>query len=272
MWLKPGVVGVTDAAEDGMSDSGGVRVFDDRLQQHLTAWLGQWPSRSRGLSVVGCADRLRPGWDGGTYLAIGIATPDSGVLSVPPDEATNLAVFEGTNPDRVALDRLLGQLPTEFGRVSATTYRNVFRFCDRPAPLPDVGAWEAPAGADIPDWLRVFDGDVLIARNRGSGEFLAGVGIKRHDGVGRELAVGTDPPARGRGLARRLVAQAARRIIDEGGVPTYQHLPDNSVSARVADAAGFPDRGWWCFGLDPDRQPISALPGSHTLSGPLQPL
>jgi hypothetical protein len=27
-------------------------------------------------------------------------------------------------------------------------------------------------------------------------------------------------------------------------VPTYQHDPANVASARVADAAGFPDRGW----------------------------
>jgi predicted GNAT family acetyltransferase len=75
------------------------------------------------------------------------------------------------------------------------------------------------------------------------------VGIKHHDAYGRELAVGTDEAARGRGLARRLVAQAARRILDEGGIPTYQHDPANVASARVADASGFPDRGWRSAGM-----------------------
>jgi predicted GNAT family acetyltransferase len=75
------------------------------------------------------------------------------------------------------------------------------------------------------------------------------VGIKHHDRHGHELAVGTEPAARGRGLARRLVAQAARRILDEGAVPTYQHDPANIASARVAEAAGFPDRGWRSIAL-----------------------
>ena len=90
---------------------------------------------------------------------------------------------------------------------------------------------------------------MLIARDPESGAYLAGVGIKHHDTYGRELAVGTEEAARGRGLARRLVAQAARRIIDEGGVPTYQHDPSNVASARVADASGFPDRGWRSAGM-----------------------
>lgn len=78
---------------------------------------------------------------------------------------------------------------------------------------------------------------------------LLGVGIKRHDRIGRELAVVTTAQQRGRGLARRLVAQAARRVLDEGGLPTYLHGPDNTASARVADAVGFPDRGWSVYDL-----------------------
>ena len=55
--------------------------------------------------------------------------------------------------------------------------------------------------------------------------------------------------ARGRGLARRLVAQAARRVLAGGALPTYLHAPDNEASARVARAAGFPDRGWQVVGF-----------------------
>jgi predicted GNAT family acetyltransferase len=81
--------------------------------------------------------------------------------------------------------------------------------------------------------------------------YVAGVGIKQHDRFGRELAVVTEPAARGRGLARRLVAQAARRVLDEGAIPTYLHAPDNVASARVAEASGFPDRGWHVLGFFP---------------------
>jgi predicted GNAT family acetyltransferase len=61
--------------------------------------------------------------------------------------------------------------------------------------------------------------------------------------------VGTAEAARGRGLARRLVAQAARRVLDEGAVPTYVHDPANEASAKVAEAAGLKDQGWICVGL-----------------------
>ena len=56
--------------------------------------------------------------------------------------------------------------------------------------------------------------------------------------------MGTEPEARGHGLARRLVAKAARALLDEGVVATYLHDPANVASARVAEAAGFPDLGW----------------------------
>nr|WP_246277875.1 GNAT family N-acetyltransferase [Phytohabitans rumicis] len=101
----------------------------------------------------------------------------------------------------------------------------------------------------MPQWLRPFGGEVLIAREPSTGAYLAGVGIKRHDGHGNELSVGTEERARGQGLARRLVAQAARRVLDEGAVPTYLHSFDNVASARVAEAAGFPDRGWIVYGV-----------------------
>ena len=77
------------------------------------------------------------------------------------------------------------------------------------------------------------------------------VGIKVHDRHGHELAVVTDEAARGTGVARRLVATAARRVIDGGAVPTYLHAPDNVASARVADAVGFADEGWTVHGLWP---------------------
>ena len=83
----------------------------------------------------------------------------------------------------------------------------------------------------------------------------AGVGIKRHTPHGHELAVGTEPAHRGRGLARALVAQAARRVLAEGAVPLYLHEFANSASAQVAAAAGFPDRGWRVVGLLPEIYP-----------------
>jgi GNAT superfamily N-acetyltransferase len=129
----------------------------------------------------------------------------------------------------------------------------VFRTTDRVNPdIAEVGVWFEQQTDDLPEWLAPFNGPRLVAFDD-DGRPIAGVGIKVHDRFGRELAVVTDEGARGRGLARRLVATAARRVLADGAVPTYLHAPDNAASARVAEAVGFPDRGWTVYGLWPRR-------------------
>jgi len=212
----------------------------DQLDQHLRTWVGAWPPAGPGVHVVGSPVRERPGWDGRVLPVLGVVDGDgAGVIAVPPAAPTL------TGP----LDQVTAALPGALGRAGSTVYRGVFRWTLDPAPLPDAGTWVPVTDPVVPGWLRVFGDHVLIARDPGTGEYLAGVGIKRHDRYGHELSVGTEPAARGRGLARRLVAQAARRVVDSGRVATYLHDPANTASARVADAAGFPDRGWTVLGL-----------------------
>jgi predicted GNAT family acetyltransferase len=81
------------------------------------------------------------------------------------------------------------------------------------------------------------------------GNYGAGVGLKKHDQWGWEISVGTEESLRGRGIARKIVATAARYIVAHGKVATYLHAPDNHASAKVADAAGFPDHGWRVLGF-----------------------
>lgn len=219
----------------------------DLLTAHLEAWLGAWPP-SAVVDVVGAAARTRPGWDGRPAALIGVGTPLRTLLSVRPDRADPVARAVGALDDdavRRAIVRAVGAP----GRVLG---RGVFRWSRRIAGcarLADAGEWVDRGDARVPEWLRPFNyGPVLIAWD-GAGDFGAGVGIKRHDPVGHELAVVTTARLQGRGLARRLVAQAARRIVDEGGLPTYLHDPANVASARVAEAVGFPDRGWSVYGL-----------------------
>ena len=117
----------------------------------------------------------------------------------------------------------------------------------------------------VPAWLHPFGGEVLIAlipadqldqRAATRNTSAAGVGIKRHDRFGWVVAVGTEDRFAGQGLGRRLVAQAARRVITDGAVATYLHDPRNLASAKVAEAAGFPDRGWKVPRVSgPDREP-----------------
>lgn len=216
-------------------------VTQDRLAAHLRTWLGRWPGDGTGLTVVGSAARLGPGWDGGPHPLIGVSAPAGGVLSVPPASAAAVAELLARGGDH-------HDVPAAAG-LAGCWFSGVFRWSTAPAALPDAGSWVAVSDPSVPRWLHPFGGEALVALDPDTGEHVAGVGIKRHDRYGQELAVVTAEAARGRGLARRLVAQAARRVLDEGAVPTYLYARDNHGSARVADAAGFADRGWSVHGL-----------------------
>lgn len=212
-----------------------------RLDQHLRTWLGAWPPEGE-CQVVGSEQRIVPGWDGAIHRVIGVASPEGTVVSVPPDLAESLEAgghcgYEAVSELGMMLGVPTGDLP-----------RGVFRWSEAPVDLPDAGIWLQADDPRLPPWLVPFNGGVLAALDEDD-RYMAGVGIKRHDDVGWEIAVGTDPAYRGRGLARQLVTQAARRVLDEGAVPTYLHAPDNIGSARVAEAAGFPDRGWQILGF-----------------------
>jgi GNAT superfamily N-acetyltransferase len=219
----------------------------DALTAHLRRWAGTWPP-APGVTVVGDPARREPTWDGQVRRLRGVSDGIGAVLAVAPEsvEPVRRAVG-GDLADPGLGDRLadiLGLGPSVLGA-------GVFRWTHLPAPLPPAGTWVTdPRDGRLPPWLAPFNGPRLVAWDRRGG-YAAGIGIKVHDPWGRELAVVTTPAARARGLARRLVATAARRVLADGGVPTYLHDPANTASARVADAAGFPDRGWRVLGLWP---------------------
>lgn len=166
------------------------------------------------------------------------------MLSVPP---TLVDAVEAAGQDLATIG---ASLPEIVGRPDARFGRGVFRWCHELLDIePDPAAvWLPPDDGRVPPWLAVFNGEVLVHLDS-DGRYGAGVGRKRHDDFGQELSVATEEHLRGRGLARRLVAQAARRVADEGAVATYLHAPSNVGSARVAEAAGFPDTGWWVLGV-----------------------
>jgi GNAT superfamily N-acetyltransferase len=226
-----------------------VTTIEARLQEHLRRWLGRWPSSAGPgeVDVVGSRRRERGGWDGRITPLFGLRTPHGTVVSVRRRKASPVRQY--LDRPGVDLDRLLAMLPTLLDRPDQTVHSGVFRWCAQPVALPDAGIWEKASNPDVPEWLRPFGHEVLIARDPRTGAYLAGVGLKHHDRYGQEIAVGTEPAARGQGLARRLVAQATRRVIDEGAVATYQHDPANIASSKVAEAAGFPDLGWRSFAM-----------------------
>lgn len=213
----------------------------DRLDRHLRTHLGAWPPPSSGLTVVGALARERPAWDGRLQRVVGVASPEGTVLSVPPRFRAAVARL---GPDLDALGAALGDALGVGGWVFGA---GVFRWSGAPTPGDDPGTWLPVEDPRVPAWLQPFGGEVLVGLV--DGFVAAGVGRKRHDPHGHELAVVTDEGHRGQGWARRLVAQAARRVLADGAVPTYLHDPENAASARTADASGFPDRGWRILGL-----------------------
>lgn len=239
-----------------------------QLAEHLRAWVGAWPPREP-FDVVGTERRGQPGWDGSVQRLLAVQAPGIGtVLAVPPaladavrEEAERLDLPElaaaATPSDEAseeqaryleAVRRLRQRLPELFGAPHAIVGFAPFRWSTAPADLPDAGRWLPVDDPRVPEWLHPFRGPALVTLDD-DGRWLAGVGVKRHDRHGHELAVVTEERARGAGLARRLVAQAARAVLADGAVPTYLHAPDNVASARVADAVGFPDRGWRLWAL-----------------------
>lgn len=220
-------------------------VVGARLVDHLTSWLGHWPPDAP-VVVVSSPAREQPGWDGRPSSIAGVCSPEGTVLSVPPPVLREL----GGPQVGESLGEVAGVVLPAVGLPRGRFFEAAFRWCDHPALLPEVGVWVPATDPRVPPWLRPFGGEVLAAFTP-EGDYAAGLGLKRHDATCHELAVGTEEPYRGRRLARSLVAQAARRVLDEGRVPTYLHGLGNEASARVADAAGFPDRGWRIIGVVP---------------------
>jgi GNAT superfamily N-acetyltransferase len=217
----------------------------DPLTAHLQSWVGEWPPPAPGITVVGDPARLLPTWDGVVRPLQGVGDGVGTVIAVPPDavEAVSEAFADGLGARGLGnrLGEILGVGPAAFGT-------GVFRTTDRVADIADVGEWHDDQTAELPQWLAPFNGPRLVARDD-DGRPIAGVGIKVHDPKGYELAVVTAEAARGRGLARGLVATATRWVLEQGAAPTYLHEPGNEASARVAAAVGFVDRGWTVHGL-----------------------
>ena len=223
---------------------------EHRLVDHLRSWVGDWPPPPAGVHVVGDRSRLEPTWDGSVRLLQGVGDGHGVVIAVPPHAVGAVSDALSDGLDRQGLGDELGEI---LGVGRAAFGAGVFRSTAEVDPtIAELGEWFEQQTDELPEWLAPFNGPRLVARGD-DGRPVAGVGIKIHDRYGYELAVVTDEAARGRGFARRLVATAARWVLDQGAVPTYLHEPSNVASARVAESVGFHDRGWTVHGLWPRR-------------------
>jgi GNAT superfamily N-acetyltransferase len=210
--------------------------LEERAARHLSHRLGAWPPEG-GLQIVASELRGDPEWDGVVRPVLGLETPMGVVISVPPTVLPEVQRLAGAGVEDLSL-----RIGSVFGREETFGY-GVFRYLDHLVDLEELGEWVETDDARLPGWLRPFNGGVLIVCDE-ENRYMAGVGLKRHDEFGSEIAVGTEPEFRGRGLARRLVATAARHLLAAGSTATYEHVIGNEASGAVASAAGFSDRGW----------------------------
>lgn len=217
--------------------------IEQRLNAFLTSRLGTWPP-AEPLELRHCDLRNEPRWDGSIQPFFGIESAHGTVLTYSRE------VFpQADDIDPREVEDLLGDweshisIPAMFGHPEMHFGRAVFRYLGEFVDLPEVGEWCDPSDARLPGWLRPFNGGVLV-HWAADGSYAAGVGLKQHNDLGMEISVGTEPHHRGKGLAQSLVAQAAKQIWERGAIPLYLHGTHNAASGRVADKAGFPDRGW----------------------------
>jgi GNAT superfamily N-acetyltransferase len=216
---------------------------EQRLYRHLHHWLGAVPEGKKTVVTTSSA-REHPGWDGILRPFVGVVTPASTVISVSEHylEQVSRAVEVG------GIEELKAQLPMITGDRDATLREGIFRYQQALAEHDERGEWIDPKDKIVPEWLRPFNGAVLVAFDE-QRHYAAGVGRKRHDDYGQELAVVTEPSHRRMGYARDLIAQAAERVYAERAISTYLHRPDNIGSAMVAESTGFYDRGWKIISL-----------------------
>lgn len=248
---------VTDDAPEAGDNGDSVDISDEtqlRLTRHLKNWLGDWPTNSSqqiessairpSIVVTSSTYRETPGWDGVLRPIIGVSSPLITVISVARrfHEAIADAVERG------GLDEFERDLSAVIDHPGALFRRGVFRYQQRLVANESRGEWLPTDDPLVPEWLRIFNGEVLVAFDEHR-HYVAGVGCKRHDQFAQELAITTAPMHRRQGYAKELVAQAAQRVFEEGGVATYLHRRDNLGSAAVADATGFFDQGWEILSL-----------------------
>ena len=196
-----------------------------------------------GIHVVPSERRDRPGWGGYTVPLLAISTNSGGVVSSRPDLVQSvrgaMAAFTATQP---------------MGEVEFTALRDVARkaipyaynlsgyvlFVDQDRFRPQSSRAERLAKADPigADLRRRFDGEIFVTRNsRGQISSWAAIKIKSDDIW--EIAVVTEAPYRGQGLAKEVVSAATDYILDHGRLALYVHDRDNVASARVCRALGY---------------------------------
>jgi len=180
-------------------------------------------------------------------LPVRAFTRDGGaVVAVAPDAARLLFDhLRGPATIRRSLEAVAGELPGHMFSGVARTGVAI------PPPAVPVTTLDT-SDPRLPEWVHGhFSGEAWVVLE--DGRVLSTAVLKRYDDRLREIAVGTAEVARGRGLARAVVAAAARAVLAEGRAVLYNHAEDNYASAKVAESVGLHEFGRY-HAVVPDRR------------------
>jgi RimJ/RimL family protein N-acetyltransferase len=199
--------------------------------------------REPGVHVLPSERRSRPGWGGYTVPILALSTAQGGIVSARPDLLERVRSALGPMPP----DRALGvpdfarlqhvariAIPYAYSLSGHVLYTDREHFNPRQSRARQIDRSD-PRGADL---RRRFDGEVFAVWSV-RGEIASWSAIKLKSDDVWEIAVVTEAPFRGQGLAKEVVSAATEYILEQGRLALYVHDRTNLASAKVCRALGY---------------------------------
>jgi RimJ/RimL family protein N-acetyltransferase len=196
-----------------------------------------------GLHILPSERRTRPGWGGYTVPILALSTAAGGIVSARPDLLER--VKSGLGPS--LLDRPLSAseftrlhqvarlaIPYAYSLSGHVLYTDKDHFQPRPSRATRLERSD-PRGTDL---RRRFDGEIFVVWSI-RGEIASWSAIKLKSDDVWEIAVVTEAPFRGQGLAKEVVSAATTYILEQGRLALYVHDRTNLASARVCRSLGY---------------------------------
>jgi len=196
-----------------------------------------------GLHVLPSERRTRPGWGGYTVPILALSTVSGGIVSARPDLLDRVRTAMGP----VAPDRPLGAaeftrlhhvarlaVPYAYSLSGHVLYTDAEHFRPRPSRAVRLDRSDV-RGTDL---RRRFDGEIFVVWSvRGEVASWSAIKLKSRDVW--EIAVVTEAPYRGQGLAKEVVSAATAYILEQGRLALYVHDRTNLASAKVCRSLGY---------------------------------
>ncbi|MCC6174806.1 MAG: GNAT family N-acetyltransferase [Chloroflexi bacterium] len=199
--------------------------------------------REPGVHVVPSERRARPGWGGYTVPILALSTVGGGIVSTRSDLVERVRGALGTVPPGHSLEAgELGRLqyvarsaiPYAYSLSGYVLYVDAEHFQPRQSRAQRIDRAD-PRGADL---RRRFDGEVFAVWSM-RGEIASWSAIKLKSDDVWEIAVVTEAPYRGQGLAKEVVSAATAYILEQGRMALYVHDRTNVASAKVCRSLGY---------------------------------